>query len=127
MRDATGAWSETSEGIIEILSGYYESLFTSSNPYCIPKAVATIPRVVTEEMNNSLTKEFIGLKVEQAIKQMAPSKALGPDDSQSAFVPGRLITDNVLVAFEKLHYMHNNKIARDGAMALKLNMSKAYD
>uniref|UniRef100_A0A2N9FC58 RNase H type-1 domain-containing protein n=1 Tax=Fagus sylvatica TaxID=28930 RepID=A0A2N9FC58_FAGSY len=121
-----GAWSETSEGIIEILSGYYESLFTSSNPYCIPKAVATIPRVVTEEMNNSLTKEFIGLKVEQAIKQMAPSKALGPDDSQSAFVPGRLIIDNVLVAFETLHYMHNNKIARDGAMALKLNMKELH-
>jgi hypothetical protein len=48
-------------------------------------------------------------------------------DSQSAFVPGRLIIDNVLVAFETLHHMHTTKMGRDGAMALKLDMSKAYD
>ena len=48
-------------------------------------------------------------------------------DSQSAFVSGRLITDNVLVAFETLHHMHTTKMGRDGAMALKLDMSKAYD
>ena len=48
-------------------------------------------------------------------------------DSQNAFVPGHLITDNVLVAFETLHYMHHNKIGRNGTMALKLDMSKAYD
>ena len=48
-------------------------------------------------------------------------------DSQSAFVPSRLITDNVLVAFETLNHMHNNKLGREGAMALKLDMSKAYN
>jgi hypothetical protein len=48
-------------------------------------------------------------------------------DSQSAFVPECLITDNVLVSFETLHHMHTTKIGRDGAMALKLDISKAYD
>ena len=47
--------------------------------------------------------------------------------SQSAFVLGRLITHNVLIAFETLHHMHTTKIGRDGAMALKPDMSKAYD
>jgi hypothetical protein len=42
-------------------------------------------------------------------------------------VPGRLIIDNILVAFETLHHMQHNKMGRDGAMTLKLNMSKAYD
>ena len=42
-------------------------------------------------------------------------------------MPGRLITDNILVAFETLHHMQHNKMGRDGAMALKLDMSKAYD
>ena len=48
-------------------------------------------------------------------------------ETQNAFVLGRLITDNILVAVETLHHMHKTKVGRDGAMALKLDMSKAYD
>uniref|UniRef100_A0A2N9FSU5 Reverse transcriptase domain-containing protein n=1 Tax=Fagus sylvatica TaxID=28930 RepID=A0A2N9FSU5_FAGSY len=47
-------------------------------------------------------------------------------ETQSAFVPSRLITDNVLVAFETLHHMKTQS-SQASSMALKVDMSKAYD
>jgi hypothetical protein len=46
---------------------------------------------------------------------------------QSAFNTSWLITDNILVAFETLHIMDNRLKGKEGFMALKLDMSKAYD
>ena len=48
-------------------------------------------------------------------------------DTQSAFVHGRLITDNVLVAFETMHHIGQKNGGKVGEMALKLDISKAYD
>lgn len=48
-------------------------------------------------------------------------------ETQSAFIANRLITNNILIAFESLHHMKNNCTGKKGFMALKLDMSKAYD
>ena len=39
----------------------------------------------------------------------------------------RLITNNILVAFETMHYLNQKRTSKNGEMALKLDMSKAFD
>ena len=48
-------------------------------------------------------------------------------EQQSAFVKDRLISDNIILAFETLHYMRNHSLGETGYMTLKLDMSKTYD
>ena len=48
-------------------------------------------------------------------------------EHHSAFLSDHLIFDNILVAFKTLHHMRNHNKGKTGFMALKLNISKAYD
>ncbi|KAL5781698.1 hypothetical protein ACOSP7_006727 [Xanthoceras sorbifolium] len=47
--------------------------------------------------------------------------------SQSAFVSSCLIMDNIVVAYQCLHHLRNSRSGSKGHIALKLDMSKAYD
>nr|GEU97436.1 reverse transcriptase [Tanacetum cinerariifolium] len=46
---------------------------------------------------------------------------------QSAFIPGRLIQDCMIVANEAFHYIRNKKKGNQNVMALKLDLNKAFD
>lgn len=46
---------------------------------------------------------------------------------QSVFVPGRLISNNTIFATEIVHFIFRSKRGKKGFMAMKLDISKAYD
>ena len=49
------------------------------------------------------------------------------DELQAAFVPGRSITNNVIVGFEIIHHMKTRRHGGIGEGAPKLDINKAYD
>ena len=94
----------------------------------------TIGNVVTKTILDLLNHSIVPPKFNETHIVLVPKiknpkkvlpKIIG--DTQSAFVHRRLITDNVLVVFETMHHINQKKGGKVGEMALKLDMSKAYD
>lgn len=48
-------------------------------------------------------------------------------DNQAAFVPKRMIHDNIIIVHESFHYLKKKKKGSRGEFGLKINMNKAYD
>ncbi|KAL5545229.1 hypothetical protein UlMin_009013 [Ulmus minor] len=48
-------------------------------------------------------------------------------EEQSAFILGRLISNNAIIGFECLHVNKRSRLKKRGCLALKLDMTKAFD
>ena len=85
IKDRSDQWCTQADQIASVFEKYYKELFTSANPESVPTALSSIPQLVTNDMNSTLTENFQAWEVECAIKQMAALKALGPDGMPSLF------------------------------------------
>ncbi|KAM6546043.1 hypothetical protein CsatB_026779 [Cannabis sativa] len=142
LQDSNGNKVTSREGISNIISSYFETLFTATEEghWALSHVLLTIPTTITDAHNDFLLKEFTTAEVVFALNTMGSDKSPGIDvlclkevllhfinETHSTFLPNRLITDNVLVAFELVHYLKHRKKGSRGYDALKLDMSKAFD
>ncbi|KAL4309415.1 hypothetical protein GQ457_01G025780 [Hibiscus cannabinus] len=123
--------------MFEIAAGYFSKLFVTANGNISAQIMLAIDMRITPEMNNDLKRYFTKEEVESAFFEINPTKApvnkLKPilhvciNDNQGAFVPGRLISDNILIAHENFHALKSLKYGPKSGVALKLDMEKAYN
>ena len=91
----------------------------------IPKTAR--PNRMTELRPISLCNvgyKIIARVICQRLKGLLPNLI---SEAQSAFVSGLLISDNILIAQEMFHGLRTNNSCKENFVAIKTDMSKAYD
>ena len=124
------SWSIIKDGVVAMVNdfsrmGRFDDILNLTNICLIPKTVR--PNRMTELRPISLCNvayKIISKVLCQRLKGLLPNLI---SETQSAFVTGRLISDNILIAQEMFHGLRTNSSCKDKFLAIKTNMSKAYD
>ncbi|XLR24789.1 hypothetical protein S83_052689 [Arachis hypogaea] len=100
--DDTGVCHEDEEAIEGVMVGYFKKLFGSEEVENTQETAAIVGGMIGEEKKDFLDQEFTAEVVLQELKQMHPTKALGPDGMPALFyqrmwkIVGRDVTEQVL-------------------------------
>lgn len=108
-----------------ITYGVFDYMINLTNICLIPKTVR--PNRMTELRPISLCTvgyKIISKVLCQRLKGLLPKLI---SETQLAFVSGRLISDNILIAQEMFHGLKTNNSCKEKFMAIKTDMSKAYN
>lgn len=123
-------WGIVGRDVIEVCKNF---MTTGDLPNEVNRTVVClIPKVksptsMTELRPISLCNVLIRILSKVMSNRLKPCLGKLISDKQSAFIGGRLLTDNALIAFEVNHYMKRLRQGRKGVAGLKVDISKAYD
>ncbi|KAL0395298.1 UNVERIFIED_CONTAM: putative mitochondrial protein [Sesamum latifolium] len=118
--------SEVTSFILDFLNHrHFDTMFNYTYIVLIPKCASPENMSCFHPISLcNITYKIVSKMIANRLKPLLPTIV---SESQSAFIPGRLITDNGLVAYELNHYLAQKTWGSVGHAALKLDLSKAYD
>ncbi|KAH1097708.1 hypothetical protein J1N35_014629 [Gossypium stocksii] len=117
----------------DVLNLFHEILDGNKDISCINKMIIILISKIKEpvDMSNfctiSLCRVIYKIISKTSANQVKDALPLCTSQNQSAFVPGHMIHDNILIAHELMHYLQSSKNNPNKGFAIKLDMSKAYD
>ena len=118
-------WSVVGNYVIEVVLSVLNTRVIPSN--INHTFISLIPKIKSPTNPVSLCNaiyKIISKTIANCLKKIITKLV---SKTQSAFTSDRLISNNILIAFETLHHLKNKRNGKSALMALKLDMNKAYD
>ena len=86
LQNSEGVWQESREEILQTIVEYFETIYKSDKPTNFEANLSAVITRVSLDMNEELLADFKSEKVWSALKQMHPTKALGPNGMSPIFL-----------------------------------------
>ena len=85
-----GSWAEKTEDIHVEMNNFFQGLYTRDDKVIPQELIDLFPKKVDDKMNETLVKTATDEEIGDALFQIGPLKALGPDGFPARFFPAEL-------------------------------------